>query len=194
MNNNTIILGIDHGYGNIKTAHTCFPTGVTAHKKEPTFHNDLLIYNDHFYTIGEGHKEFTADKMMDEDYYVLTLAAIARELELRRLTSARVYLAVGLPLTWVGEQAVIAAVNAYFSRKEQLEADPYLETREKEDAFLEKVMETLQEGLRQATVPGLVPLLQLLQGAQAGTPAPAKEPEANTGTDWDAALDFAGSF
>ena len=79
MNNNTIILGIDHGYGNIKTAHTCFPTGVTAHKKEPTFHNDLLIYNDHFYTIGEGHKEFTADKMMDEDYYVLTLAAIARE-------------------------------------------------------------------------------------------------------------------
>lgn len=31
--------------------------------------------------------------------------------------------------------AVIAAVNAYFSRKEQLEADPYLETREKEDAF-----------------------------------------------------------
>ena len=90
--------------------------------------------------------------------------------------------------------AVIAAINAYFSRKEQLEADPYLETREKEDAFLEKVMETLQEGLRQATVPGLVPLLQLLQGAQAGTPAPAKEPEANTGTDWDAALDFAGSF
>lgn len=90
--------------------------------------------------------------------------------------------------------AVIAAVNAYFSRKGQLEADPYLETREKEDAFLEKVVETLQEGLRQSTVPGLVPLLQLLQGAQAGTPAPAKEPEANTGTDWDAALDFAGSF
>lgn len=88
--------------------------------------------------------------------------------------------------------AVIAAVNAYFSRKEQLEADPYLETREKEDAFLEKVMETLQEGLRQSTVPGLVPLLQLLQGAQ--TVAPAKEPDANTGTDWDAALDFAGSF
>lgn len=90
--------------------------------------------------------------------------------------------------------AVIAAVNAYFSRKGQLEVDPYLETREKEDAFLEKVVETLQEGLRQSTVPGLVPLLQLLQGAQAGTPAPAKEPEANTGTDWDATLDFAGSF
>ena len=62
MNNNTIILGIDHGYGNIKSAHTCFPTGVTTYEKEPTFHNDLLIYDGHFYTIGEGHKEFTADK------------------------------------------------------------------------------------------------------------------------------------
>ena len=119
MNNNTIILGIDHGYGNIKTAHTCFPTGVTAHKKEPTFHNDLLIYNDHFYTIGEGHKEFTADKMMDEDYYVLTLAAIARELELRRLTSARVYLAVGLPITWVGEQK--DSFRAYLLHNESVE-------------------------------------------------------------------------
>ncbi len=104
MNNNTIILGIDHGYGNIKTAHTCFPTGVTTHEKEPTFHNDLLIYDGHFYTIGEGHKEFTADKMMDSDYYVLTLAAIAKELSLRRLTAAKAYLAVGLPLTWVSEQ------------------------------------------------------------------------------------------
>ena len=119
MNNNTIILGIDHGYGNIKTAHTCFPTGITTHKKEPTFHNDLLIYNDHFYTIGEGHKEFTADKMMDEDYYVLTLAAIARELELRRLTSARVYLAVGLPLTWVGEQK--DSFRAYLLHNESVE-------------------------------------------------------------------------
>jgi len=104
MNNNTIILGIDHGYGNIKTAHTCFPTGVTTHEKEPTFHNDLLIYDGHFYTIGEGHKEFTADKMMDDDYYVLTLAAIAKELSLRRLIAAKVYLAVVLPLTWVSEQ------------------------------------------------------------------------------------------
>ena len=44
LNNKPIIIGIDHGYGNIKTAHTCFPTGVTAHDKEPTFKNDLLIY------------------------------------------------------------------------------------------------------------------------------------------------------
>ena len=30
-----VIIGLDHGYGNMKTAHTCFQTGVTLHDKEP---------------------------------------------------------------------------------------------------------------------------------------------------------------
>ena len=90
--------------------------------------------------------------------------------------------------------AVIAAVNAYFSRQEQLEADPYLETREKEDAFLQRVIDTIQTAQQPTPAPGLTALLQLLQGTQATPPAPAKEPETNTGTDWDAALDFVGSF
>ena len=37
MNSKPVIIGIDHGYGNIKTAHTCFRTGVTVYDKEPTF-------------------------------------------------------------------------------------------------------------------------------------------------------------
>ena len=37
-------------------------------------------------------------------------------------------------------RAVVAAINDHFSREERLAADPYLETREKEDAFLEKVL------------------------------------------------------
>ena len=32
-------------------------------------------------------------------------------------------------------KAIVIAVNDYFSRQEQLEKDPYLETRAKEDAF-----------------------------------------------------------
>ncbi|GEM_PF-650043 len=35
-------------------------------------------------------------------------------------------------------RAIVAAVNDYFGRQEQLAADPYLETREKEDAFLQR--------------------------------------------------------
>lgn len=103
-NNNPIIIGIDHGYGNIKTAHCCFKTGVAVYEKEPTFKSNLLVYENKFYIIGEGHKEFISDKMTDGDYYILTLAAIARELNIRGFTSARVHIAAGLPLTWVSEQ------------------------------------------------------------------------------------------
>lgn len=45
-----------------------------------------------------------SDKMADNDYYILTLAAIAKELNIRHLTSAKVHIAAGLPLTWVSEQ------------------------------------------------------------------------------------------
>ena len=65
---NRPIIGIDHGFGNAKTAHTCFRTGVTAHNKEPTFKSDLLIYEGRYYAIGEEHKEFIPDKALDQDY------------------------------------------------------------------------------------------------------------------------------
>ena len=102
--NQTYLIGIDHGYGNMKTANCCFPTGVVKSDTEPTFASDLLVWNGKYYSIGVGHKEFTADKFNDEDYYVLTLAAIARELWRERITEADVYIAAGLPLTWVSEQ------------------------------------------------------------------------------------------
>lgn len=64
----------------------------------------MLTYNDKYYIIGEEHKEFISDKMTDNDYYILTLAAIAREMNIRKITSASVHIAAGLPLTWVSEQ------------------------------------------------------------------------------------------
>ena len=99
-----IVIGIAHGYGNIKTASSCFRTSVKAYDTEPTFTSNMLVYNGRYYIIGEGHKEFIPEKQNDDDYYILTLAAVARELYARNLESASVYLAVGLPLTWVSEQ------------------------------------------------------------------------------------------
>lgn len=102
--NHSVIIGLDHGYGNMKTAHACFQTGVMKHEKEPTFKSGSLRYEGNYYTIGEDHKEFTADKMNDPDYFILTLAGIASELAFYGRQSADVHLAVGLPLTWVAEQ------------------------------------------------------------------------------------------
>ena len=60
--NEMYVIGIDHGYGNMKTANCCFPTGVMKTDTEPTFVGDLLVWNKKYYSIGVGHKEFTADK------------------------------------------------------------------------------------------------------------------------------------
>ena len=77
---NTKIIAVDHGYGNMKTANTVTPTGIKAYETEPIFTGNILEYNGIYYRIGEGHKEFIPDKAMDEEYYLLTLMAIAREL------------------------------------------------------------------------------------------------------------------
>ena len=48
-------------------------------------------------------------------------------------------------------RAVVAALNDFFDRQERLSNDPYLETREKEEAFLQRVLDTVERGLRSAS-------------------------------------------
>ena len=116
---NTRIIGIDHGYGNMKTANHRFKTGISAYDSEPLFTADMLTFNGRYYLIGEGHKEFAPDKVKDEDYYVLTLAAIAKELKAENLTEAHVVLAAGLPLTWTSGQK--AEFKAYLMKNAEVE-------------------------------------------------------------------------
>lgn len=115
---NKVIIGIDHGYGNIKTANHIFKTGVMEYDAEPLFTKDMLVYGGKYYTIGEGHKEFKAEKQNDDDYYVLTLAAIAMELDGNDLTEADVFIAAGLPLTWTSGQK--AEFAAYLTKNERV--------------------------------------------------------------------------
>ena len=103
-NRKIAVIGVDHGYGNIKSAGTVTPTGITAYDNEPVFSGNILEYDGRYYRIGEGHKEFIADKAEDDDFYLLTLMAIAREMNLKSMTKADVHLAAGLPLTWVRAQ------------------------------------------------------------------------------------------
>ena len=58
-------------------------------------------------------------------------------------------------------RAVVTALNDFFSRLEKQQADPYLETREKEDRFLRQVLDTVSEGIRQcmSRVHGMAPTL-----------------------------------
>ena len=81
--------------------------------------------------------------------------------------------------------AIIAAVNGFFDRERQLADDLYLETREKEDAFLQRVLETVERG---AQASPLNKLAALLRNAQ-----PAPDTKA-IGDDLDAAMEFMDSL
>ena len=101
---NMQIIGIDNGYGNLKTASGIFPASVLTFDHEPVHAQDLLVYDGKYHVIGSGHREFTPDKVSNPDHYILTLAGIGQELWAHRMTEARVYIAAGLPLTWVESQ------------------------------------------------------------------------------------------
>ena len=106
--NGILIIGVDAGYGNYKTARRVFPTAVSASDKAPVFAKDYIELNGRYYIIGEGHKGFVADKVTDDDNYVLTMAAVVKELEARgyidKKNAVRIHLAAGLPLKWVQAQ------------------------------------------------------------------------------------------
>lgn len=82
--------------------------------------------------------------------------------------------------------AIIAAVNGYFDREKRLSDAPYLETREKEDAFLQRVLETVKQGVQVNSLSGLAALLQ-------AAPAPAQD-NTEVEHDLDTAMDFINSL
>lgn len=87
-------------------------------------------------------------------------------------------------------RAIVTAVNDYFDRQERMKKDHYLETREKEDAFLDKVLTTIEQGLKASSSNNTIAnLLQLLNAEQ-----PKTELADNTDEYADTALDFADSF
>lgn len=103
-------------------------------------------------------------------------------------------------------RAVVAAVNDYFGREYEKEKDPYLETREKEDAFLRQVQNAIKEGVKES-VPMLLAknLMELLYPYMGGVRQPFKQEKEEAGfaldsvdreqeENVDAALDFADSF
>ena len=99
MNNNIEVIGIDHGWSQMKTSNTCFNTSIKELANAPAFHDNVLEYDDRYFAVGEERLEVLDSKVENENFYLLTLVAIAKELEIRGKSEADVVLAVGLPLT-----------------------------------------------------------------------------------------------
>ena len=81
-------------------------------------------------------------------------------------------------------KVIVTAINDHFERQARLASDPYLETREKEDAFLQRVTEAIEQGFRFAPV-GMLTFTP---------PAAVESPFVEDDENISAALDFADSF
>lgn len=85
---------------------------------------------------------------------------------------------------------VVIAINEYFDRQERLADDPYLETRAKEDAFLDRVIVTIREAEQGVLPLGLLSgIVQAAQGVQQHLAT-----DHQTEDSADDALEFADSF
>lgn len=127
-NFSVITIGVDHGYKNMKTANHVFPTRLGRLTTVPDDRSGMLQLDDKLYTEYGEYVDYVnnSDKVLNDDFYVLTLFAIAKELKSRELEGAVVNIAVGLPQKWFDTQKnsfrdyIMKRSDAHFHYEENL--------------------------------------------------------------------------
>lgn len=98
-------IALDHGWSSIKGEHTFMETSIVPVDYEPLTKNGLLEYKGKKYIVGQGRLGKQATKTENENYFLLTLAGIAKELQYQGKTAAsHVELYAGVPLTLFGAE------------------------------------------------------------------------------------------
>lgn len=94
-----MLIAIDHGNYAIKTPNYTFVSGLAEHTVRPPLADELMEYAGRFWTLTSKRLSYMRDKTQDERYFILTLFAIAKELEAagHYMPTERIDLAVGLP-------------------------------------------------------------------------------------------------
>lgn len=94
-----MLIAIDHGNYAIKTVNHSFVSGLSEHTVKPPMTDEILEYEGKYWTLSGRRLNYMRDKTQDERYFVLTLFAIAKELESNGgyQPVERIQLAVGLP-------------------------------------------------------------------------------------------------
>lgn len=99
-----LLCGIDHGFSTMKTAHFVFENGVKELGGEASLLTNTMFFNERYFKVGEGRLPLKDTKVEDGDYFLLTLAAIAREMDYHGLSDTEVCIAAGLPFTRFGQE------------------------------------------------------------------------------------------
>ena len=94
MDKNTIVIGIDHGWSQMKTSNYCFNTSIKELPNVPAFTDNVLQYDNRHFAVGDERLEVLDSKVENENFYLLTLVAMAKEMKSRGLKEADIALAV----------------------------------------------------------------------------------------------------
>ena len=83
-------------------------------------------------------------------------------------------------------QVIALAIVDYFERYYRGQEDPYLETREREERFIEQIVASVEKAMEK-TLPVFLSgcMAGLYQGANIATPIAGSEPEPEMEVDWD---------
>ena len=94
-----MLLGIDHGNYAVKTREFDFVSGLAEHTVKPPMTDEILEYQGKYWTLSGKRLSYMRDKTQDDRFFVLSLFAIAKEMEKRGkcLPMEKIQLAVGLP-------------------------------------------------------------------------------------------------
>lgn len=94
-----MIIGIDNGNANTKTVHTSFVSGITKHDLKPPMADEVIKFKDKYYTLSSRRNTYMRDKTKNENCFILTLFAIAKEIleDGKFEPEMDIDLAVGLP-------------------------------------------------------------------------------------------------
>ena len=65
--NGAMIIGVDNGYGNMKTARRCFKTALVKYDSEPVLSRDYLEYEGKFYVIVEVRRNWWRGRSISEN-------------------------------------------------------------------------------------------------------------------------------
>lgn len=93
-------VAVDHGNRNMKTCHFIFTTGLTEQDKKPARGEKYLKYQGKYYTLSEKRIPYQRDKTQDSRnrFWILTLFAIAMELEQKSQIQPEDVIQVELPI------------------------------------------------------------------------------------------------
>ena len=96
-----MIISVDHGNKSIKTPHAIFTSGLVMSDGLQGFKTDYIGWNGKYYSLTERRISYLRDKTEDDRFFILTLFAIAKELEYRDVSETldpiEITLLVGLP-------------------------------------------------------------------------------------------------